>query len=70
MPGIYSPHDAIIGVQSALGGRGGGLRWPLRDGLLFWLDADDITTLFQDSAATTTVTADGQEVGAWVDGSD
>lgn len=24
MAGIYSPHDAIIGVQSATGGRGGG----------------------------------------------
>ena len=31
MPGIYSVHDAIIGVQSALGGRGGGLRYLLRD---------------------------------------
>ena len=31
MPGIYSAHDAILGVQSALGGRGGGLRWLLRD---------------------------------------
>ena len=31
MTGIYSAHDAIIGVQSALGGRGGGLRWLLRD---------------------------------------
>ena len=31
MPGIYSAHDAIIGVQSALGGRGGGLRYLLRD---------------------------------------
>ena len=27
MPGIYSVHDAIIGVQSALGGRGGGVRY-------------------------------------------
>ena len=31
MPGIYSAHDAIIGVQGALGGRGGGLRYLLRD---------------------------------------
>ena len=31
MPGIYSAHDAIIGVQGATGGRGGGLRYLLRD---------------------------------------
>ena len=31
MPGIYSPLDGIIGVQSALGGRGGGVRYLLRD---------------------------------------
>ena len=31
MAGIYSPHDSIIGVQSATGGRGGGMRYLLRD---------------------------------------
>lgn len=32
-----------------------------------WLDADDIDTLFQDTARTTAVTADGDPVGGWED---
>ena len=37
------------------------------DGCQLWLDGSDITTLFQDSAKTTPVTADGNVVGAWAD---
>lgn len=36
-------------------------------GLALWLDGSDIATLFQDSAKTTPVTADGQTIGAWAD---
>ena len=32
-----------------------------------WFDASDLTTLFQDSAGTTPVTAAGQKVGRWLD---
>ena len=32
-----------------------------------WFDANDITTLFQDAAGTTPVTAIGQPVGKWLD---
>ena len=32
-----------------------------------WWDADDTSTLWQDSAKTTAITADGQTVGAWED---
>jgi hypothetical protein len=32
-----------------------------------WFDANDITTLFQDAAGTTPVTAEGQPVGRWLD---
>lgn len=35
--------------------------------LVFWLDASDSTTLFQDTGATTPVTADGQSVARWND---
>lgn len=35
--------------------------------LEFWLDSNDINTLFQDSAGTIPVTADGQNIGAWLD---
>ncbi len=37
------------------------------EGLQLWLDANDLSTLFQDSALTTPVTADSQQVGGWVD---
>ena len=33
----------------------------------FWLDASDVSTLFQDSAGTTPVTALGDPVGRWLD---
>ena len=32
-----------------------------------WFDANDLSTLFQDSAGTTPVTAVGQKVGKWLD---
>jgi hypothetical protein len=35
--------------------------------LIFWLDADDPDTLFQDQAQTTEVVANDDPVGAWVD---
>lgn len=36
-------------------------------GSLLWLDASDITTLWQDSGRTSQVSANGQSVGAWDD---
>jgi hypothetical protein len=36
-------------------------------GLSLWLDAADSSTLFQDSAGTTPVTANGQSIGQWRD---
>ena len=36
-------------------------------GLQLWLDADDISTLYQDSGKTTAVTSDDDPVGAWAD---
>lgn len=36
-------------------------------GLQLWLAADDLTTLFQDSAKTTPVTANNDPIGAWED---
>lgn len=36
-------------------------------GLLLWLDATDLTTLWQEAARSNQVTTDGQEVGAWDD---
>lgn len=36
-------------------------------GLKLWLDANDSTTLFQDSSATTLATSDGDPVGCWKD---
>jgi len=36
-------------------------------GCATWLDAADITTMFQNTTATTPVTADGQTIGAWKD---
>lgn len=36
-------------------------------GLILWLDANTISTLWQDSARTTQVAADGDPVGAWDD---
>ena len=33
----------------------------------FWLDASDVSTMFQDSAGTTPVTALGDPVGRWLD---
>jgi hypothetical protein len=36
-------------------------------GLMFWVDANDLTTLYQDSALTTAVAADTDPVGAWID---
>jgi len=40
---------------------------PAFTGLSLWLDASDTTTLFQDTAGTTAVTADGQSVACWKD---
>jgi hypothetical protein len=40
---------------------------PAFTGLSLWLDASDTTTLFQDTAGTTPVTADGQSVACWKD---
>jgi hypothetical protein len=37
------------------------------NGLVLWLDGSDITTLFQDTAGTTPVTATGQNVNFWKD---
>jgi len=36
-------------------------------GLMFWFDASDITTLWQDDGRTTQVDTDGQSVGGWDD---
>jgi len=36
-------------------------------GLMYWLDASDTSTLFQDSVGATPVTANGQPVGLWRD---
>ena len=36
-------------------------------GCATWLDSSDITTMFQNTSATTPVTADGQTIGAWKD---
>lgn len=35
--------------------------------LKLWVDATDLSTLFQDSAKTTPVASDGDRIGAWVD---
>jgi hypothetical protein len=58
---------ARIAAAAATGG-------PVPPSLLFanaekggWFDASDITTLFQDAAGTTPVTAVGQPVGRWLD---
>ena len=40
---------------------------PAFTGLSLWLDASDTTTLFQNTAGTTPVTADGQSVACWKD---
>ena len=48
-------------------GGGGGFSPLDIDGLTLWLDGSDITTLYQDNAKTTPVTADGQVVGAMAD---
>lgn len=40
---------------------------PVTDGLALWLDAADLTTLFQDAAGTIPVTADADPVGQWSD---
>lgn len=36
-------------------------------GLVLWLDATDLSYLYQDSAKTTPVTSDGDVVGCWAD---
>jgi len=36
-------------------------------GLKLWLDADDLTNLYQNTACSTSVTATGQDVGCWLD---
>lgn len=36
-------------------------------GCVLWLDASDVLTLYQDSAGSTPVTADGQTIGRWSD---
>lgn len=36
-------------------------------GMSLWVDFDDITTLFQDTAGTSPVTADGQQIGKALD---
>ena len=49
---------------------GGGVVTPIPKtiaGLTVWLDGSDISTLYQDSAKTTPVTADGDVVGAMAD---
>lgn len=49
-------------------GVGGGVFTPRSlANLTFWLDASDLTTIYQDAARTTPVTADGQPVGGWAD---
>ena len=40
---------------------------PVTSGLLLWLDATDGSTLYQDAAMTTLITADGQTLGTWAD---
>ena len=53
-----------------IGGGGGVPVLPDIAGLELWLDGSDIATLFQDSAKTTPVTADGDVVGAMADKGD
>lgn len=52
-----------------LGGYGGSAAPfdPLTLSPYLWLDASDITTLFQDAGGTTPVASDGDPVGLWLD---
>ena len=54
-----------VGISPAFGG----LKWTPRkiSGLVYWLDANDLSTLFQNSTLTTPVTADSDPVGGWKD---
>ena len=68
---IISPLD---GIRSPFGPRRGGVVPPFTPALLFasgeqgvWYDPSDISTLFQDSAGTTPVTAVEQPVGRMLD---
>lgn len=40
---------------------------PVMNGLTVWLDASDLSTLFQDTAGSVPVTATSQNVGKWLD---
>lgn len=53
----------LQGAGGTIGG--GGL--PVTANLEIWLDASDISTLFQDSAKTTPVTTNGDSVECWED---
>jgi len=59
-------HVLLLGSQG--GGEAFNPNLPLTiSGLALWLDADDATTLFQDSAGTTPAASDGDPVGQWAD---
>jgi hypothetical protein len=65
MPKPIRPPTYLLFAQAMLGG----VSFSPADlaGLTLWLDANDLTTLWQDSAKTTPVAADGDVVGAWED---
>lgn len=58
MPGIYAARDGIIGVQSALGGRGG-LAWLLRDEFTTDLAAGSVNGTAAEPGPGTRVVTDG-----------
>lgn len=54
-------------AKKTLGGRGAGFLPTDLANLVLWLDASDISTLWQDLGKTTPVSSDGDVVGVWDD---
>ncbi len=61
---FYMPHAALQVTPE-----GGGEEWTPADlsGLALWLDASDLSKLFQDTGGTTPVSSDGDPVDRWND---
>ncbi len=57
----------VVSVLAFLGVAVPAYALPVTSGLELWLDATDSSTLFQDAAMTTAVTAAGQNVRGWAD---